>query len=361
MDPLRADRPGGGDPQDAGETGADDAIDRPPLSPAAGARARWRPASASAGDGRIGNTFLGIGLKVASVAIFVGMSTCIKFAGQLPAGEIVFFRSFFAVLPVLVVFAWRGELRRALATRQPFGHIARGLVGVSAMGLGFFGLTRLPLPEAITLNYAQPLVVVVLSAIFLHETIRIYRWSAVVIGLVGVTIVSWPKLSLFGSAEGLDEGEALGVAAALAAATMGATALLLVRRLVRTESSATIVLWFSLTASVLALFTIPFGWQALDPRQAAFLVAAGICGGVAQILMTESYRHAEASTVAPFEYTSMILGIVVGYFAFGDLPTVHTLVGGVIVVGAGIFIIWREHRLGIEQARVGKAAPPTPG
>ena len=79
---------------------------------------------------------------------------------------------------------------------------------------------------------------------------------------------------------------------------------------------------------------------------------------MAQILMTEAYRHAEASTVAPFEYTSMILGIVVGYFAFGDVPTIHTLVGGAIVVGAGIFIIWRERQLGIERARTRKAVAP---
>ena len=74
--------------------------------------------------------------------------------------------------------------------------------------------------------------------------------------------------------------------------------------------------------------------------------------------MTEAYRHAEASTVAPFEYTSMVLGIISGYFAFGDLPTIHTIVGGAIVIGAGIFIIWREHRLGIERARTSKAMPP---
>ena len=115
---------------------------------------------------RRANTLTGIALKVASVAIFVGMSTSIKLAGVLPVGEIVFFRSFFAVFPVLAVFAWRGELRVALATVHPFSHIARGMVGVSAMGLGFFALTRLPLPEAITLNYAQPLLVVVFSALF---------------------------------------------------------------------------------------------------------------------------------------------------------------------------------------------------
>ena len=130
------------------------------------------------------------------------MSTSIKLAGDMPAGEIVFFRSFFAVFPVLALFAWRGELRTALSTKHPFSHIARGIVGVGAMSLGFFALTRLPLPEAITLNYAQPLLVVVFSALFLGEAIRVYRWSAVVVGLIGVVIVSWPKLTLFTAGAG---------------------------------------------------------------------------------------------------------------------------------------------------------------
>ena len=306
----------------------------------------------------IGNALTGIGLKVASVAVFVGMSSFIKLAGQLPAGQIVFFRSFFAMLPVLGLFMLRGQLRNSLSTDHPFSHIARGLVGVAAMGLGFSALLRLPLPEAITLNYAQPLLVVVFSALFLGEPIRVYRWSAVVIGLVGVLIISWPKLTLFASDAGPSDQQAIGVVAALAAAAVSAVALLLIRRLVRTEKSATIVLWFSLTASVVALVTLPFGWEWLSWRQAGLLIAAGICGGFAQILMTESYRHAEVSTVAPFEYTSMILGIVAGYFLFADLPTIHTLVGGTIVIGAGIFIIWREHRLGLARGAARKLTPP---
>jgi drug/metabolite transporter (DMT)-like permease len=89
-----------------------------------------------------------------------------------------------------------------------------------------------------------------------------------------------------------------------------------------------------------------------------FLVSAGICGGVAQIFMTEAYRHAEASTVAPFEYTSILLAIVVGYLAFGDTPTIHIVVGGAIVIGAGIFIVWRERQLGIERRRAREASTP---
>ncbi|RWN00093.1 MAG: DMT family transporter [Mesorhizobium sp.] len=297
-------------------------------------------------------------LKIVSVAVFVAMSSCIKAAGTVPAGQIVFFRSFFAIFPIVVYLAFQGKLGTGFSTKRPLNHIARGVVGVCAMGLGFFALIRLPLPEAIALNYAQPLLVVVFSSIFLGEAIRVYRWSAVAVGLVGVLVISWPELTLLGSGAALGDQEVLGVIAALVAAAMSAVAMLLVRNLVQSEPTATIVLWFSVTASVLALLSLPFGWQALTPVQAGLLIAAGFCGGLAQILMTAAYRHAEASVVAPFEYTSMLLGIVVGYLAFGDVPTVHMLIGGLIVVAAGIFIIWRERQLGLERARTRQATPP---
>ena len=133
-----------------------------------------------------------------SVAVFVAMSTMIKAAGPLPAGEVVFFRSFFAMLPIMAFLALRGELNGAFHTSRPFSHFARGFVGAVAMGCAFFALARLPLPEAITLNYAQPLLVVVFSTLILGETVRVYRWSAVAVGLIGVLIIAWPKLTLFG-------------------------------------------------------------------------------------------------------------------------------------------------------------------
>lgn len=304
------------------------------------------------------NPLRGIFLKILSVTIFVAMSALIKAAGQLPSGQIVFFRSLFAILPIVVMLAWRKELRGALYTANPLGHVARGTVGVISMALTFFALTRLPLPEAITLNYAQPLMVVVFSAIFLHEAVRAYRWTAVIIGFIGVLIVSWPNMTLFWAGEDVEIDLALGVAAALAAAAMSAIAMLLVRYLVHTEKTPTIVLWFSITATVLSLLSVPFGWEPLSFQQCSFLIAAGVCGGIAQILMTESYRFAEASTVAPFEYTSMLLGIAVGYLAFGDLPTIYTIVGGAIVIGAGIFIIMRERNLGLERNKARKANTP---
>ncbi len=301
---------------------------------------------------------MGIALKVISVSVFVMMSSLIKSAGMVPSGQIVFFRSFFAIFPIIAMLAWRRELATAFRTTHPVSHIMRGLVGVTAMGLGFFALTRLPLPDAITLNYAQPLIVVVLSAVFMGEVVRIYRWSAVAVGFLGVIIIAWPKLTLLTGDAGLEAAEAVGVIAALCAATGSAVAMLLVRRLVQTEKTATIVLWFSVTATVLSLFTIPFGWADLSREQYLALAGAGICGGVAQILMTECYRHAELSTIAPFEYTSMLLAIVIGYFAFGDVPTLYTLVGGMIVIGAGLFIIWRERQLGLKRVAARRFVPP---
>ena len=291
----------------------------------------------------------GIALKVASVVVFVAMASCIKAAGEgVPAGQIVFFRSSLAMVPVLVYLASRRQLHTAFRTKHLVSHFWRGLVGVSAMACGFYGLTRLPLPDAIALGYTKPLVMVVLAALLLGETIRIYRWSAVLVGFVGVLIISWPLLTIF-DGDFWQNSRAMGALAALTSAILAALAMVLVRRLVVTEKTPTIVLYFSLSATLLSLATIPFGWVPLDQASLLLLCSAGVLGGVAQILLTQSYRYAEVSTIAPFEYTSIILAIVIGYFIFGDVPQWSMLIGTAIVVAAGIFIILREHRLGLER------------
>lgn len=290
----------------------------------------------------------GIFLKILSVFSFMLMSAFIKASGQVPTGQIAFYRSFFAIFPIVVLLLWQNELRTAFQTKHPMSHVFRALLGVASMMLSFFGLTRIPLADAITLNYAQSLLVVVFSAVFLGEVIRFYRWSAVVIGFLGVVIIAWPNLTLLRGG-GLGSSEAAGVIATLASAASAAVAMLLIRTLVTTERTSTIVLWFSVTASLLALLTYPFGWEKLSDAQLVFLIAAGFSGGIAQILMTQCYRYADLATIAPFEYTSVILAIIIGYFAFGDAPTIYMLTGGAIVVGAGLFILWREHQLGLKR------------
>ena len=294
----------------------------------------------------------GIALKLCSIIGFLAMQTCIKLAGSgMAPGQVVFFRSLFAIVPIMIYLAWRHELRGAYRTSRPFGHVLRSTIGVTSMGMGFYGLMHLPLPEVIALGYATPLLSVVFAALFLGEVVRIYRWSAVGVGLVGVMVISWPKLTLFREG-GFGSEEALAVVMVLVGAAFGALAMIQVRRLLVTEKGPTIVLYFSTLAALLALLTIPFGWSTLSLQSAAMLMFAGLFGGVAQILMTESYRFADASTIAPFDYTSIIFGIIVSFFIFAEVPTASTLVGSVFVVAAGIFIIFREHRLGLERRRL---------
>ncbi|MCX8998439.1 DMT family transporter [Rhizobiaceae bacterium BDR2-2] len=303
------------------------------------------------------NPMKGILLKVSSVFLFVCMQTFIKLAGtEVMPGQVTFYRSAFALVPILGYLACRQQLRGALYTSNPLGHFKRGFLGILSMGLGFYGLLHLPLPEAIAIGYALPLLAVVFAAFILKEQVRVYRWMAVVTGLVGVLIISWPKLSLFREG-GFESTQAVGALAVLLSATLGAMAMIQVRQLVSTEKTPTIVLYFSITASVFSLATVPFGWPALPLDVTAMLALSGFCGGVAQILLTESYRHADVSAIAPFDYTSILLGIGIAYFLFNDVPSSTTLVGTTIVVGAGIFIIYREHMLGLERRMARKAAP----
>ncbi len=294
---------------------------------------------------------LGITCKVISVVIFVVMSTLLKAAEGIPSGELVFFRSFFAIFPIVIYMSFTRQLGVALQTSDIFGHIWRGVVGVMSMMCGFYALTLLPLPESIAINYASPLMIVVLSAIFLKEQVRIYRWTAVLVGFAGVLIIVWPRLSLF-SHGGFSHGEAVGALFALSGALLSAVAMMLVRKLVKHERTPTIVMYFTLTSTVIALATLPFGWVVPELWQLALLIGAGFAGGIAQIFLTECYRHAEMSTIAPFEYTSMLLGLGIGYVVFGDVPTVQMLIGSAIVIGAGVFIIYRERKLyGKKQAK----------
>jgi drug/metabolite transporter (DMT)-like permease len=303
-------------------------------------------------------TLHGIGLKVASVVAFVIMSSLLKAAEGIPAGQLVFYRSFFAIFPIVLFLVWRGQLLAGIKTANLPGHLLRGFIGVASMGLGFYGLTQLPLPESIAISYAMPLLIVVLSALVLKERVHFFRWSAVLVGLAGVAIMIWPRLTLLTGGSAIGTGETAGALAALAAAGCAAFAMLQVHKLTQTERTETIVFYFSLSASVIALVTIPFGWVWPTPQQAILLVLAGFAGGVGQILLTSSYRHANPSAVAPFEYSSLLLGLVIGYFAFGDIPTPAMLIGAIIVIASGIAVILREHRLGLDRTRAREAGTP---
>jgi len=301
----------------------------------------------------------GIGLKVLSVCCFVVMATLLKATYTIPAGQMVFFRSFFALLPILCWLAWRGQLARAFVTQRLGGHVMRALMGVASMACGFFALTRLPLPEATAITYAAPLLIVALSAIFLHERVHVFRWGAVLIGLVGVLIILWPRLTLFSGGLAPGDTEAIGALAAICGAVLSAFAMLQVRTLVQTERSETIVIYFFICASILALLSVPLGWVWPTPQQAVLLVGAGIFGGVGQLLLTSCYRYADMSVIAPFEYVSLLLTIVIGFLVFADVPTLPMLAGAAVIVAAGIAVILRERHLGLDRTSSRQANTPS--
>jgi drug/metabolite transporter (DMT)-like permease len=299
----------------------------------------------------------GIALKIGSVLVFIIMASLIKSTAQhVPPGQAVFFRSAFAIPVIVTWLAMRRELTTGFQANKPMGHFWRGFVGTLAMGLGFAGLAYLPLPEVTAIGYAAPLLTVVFAAMFLSEEVRLFRISAVVLGLTGVLIVLSPRLSVLGYTTG--HREAFGAMLVLGGAVFAALAQVFVRKLVQTEKTPAIVFYFSLTASVLSLATVPFGWVIPTPTEGLTLVLAGLLGGVGQILLTSSYREADASLVAPFDYASMIFALWIGYFIFDEVPTPTMLIGASLVITAGILIIWRERKLGLERAGGRKAMTP---
>jgi drug/metabolite transporter (DMT)-like permease len=290
----------------------------------------------------------GIGFKITSALVFTVMGALIKLVGEsFPTGEIVAFRSLFALVPLLVFLWWQNELRPALRTSRRSGHLVRAGVGALAMFLNFAGIARLPLADATAIFYAAPIFTVVLAALILKETVRVYRWSAVAFGFLGVMLTLLPHLGEGGSAT---SENTLGAVASLLAAVVAAFAMIQVRRLTETEATGSIVLYFSLFSTLFGLATLPFGWAWPTMGEGAILIAIGILGGIAQICLTQSYRLGDASLIAPFEYSSLLFALALGYLVFGDLPSLLVLLGAAIIMAAGIFVILRERAIGLRRS-----------
>ncbi|MCF8478147.1 MAG: DMT family transporter [Pseudolabrys sp.] len=293
-----------------------------------------------------------IGFKLISALLFAAMSALVRQLGDVaPVGQLVFFRSAFAILPVVVIYAWRGELMSAVRTKRPFGHLGRGTLSVGGMFGNFSSLTRLPLADATAIQFVSPLITVALAAIVLKERVRMFRWSAVVVGFIGVLVMLVPNFDpAHYAAAGAVSVAAVGSIFAIMAAFCNAGVVIQTRRLTQTESTSSIVFYFSLSCALAGAVTLPFGWHTPTGAELTGLIALGVLGGLAHIFLTESYRYASASVIAPFDYSSMLWALLLGYWVFGELPAPLVYVGASIVAGAGLTVIWRERRLGIARA-----------
>lgn len=292
---------------------------------------------------------LAVGLKTSAIFLFTLLAALIKsLDGEIPPGQSVFFRSFFAIPVIVIWLIARGELRHGLIARNPMGHFWRGVLGTTAMGLTFTGLALIPLPEATAIGYATPIFTIILAAIMLGERVRLIRISAVAIGLLGVLIMIWPRLGGGGTVQ---DGATLGALLILTATCARSFVQIHIRQLVATDHTAAIAFYFSVTASLLSLTTWFFGWATPDAEQLTKLIAAGLIGGVAQILVTSSYRFGPASMLAPIDYASMLFAVLIGYVWFDELPTTVILIGAALVIAGNIVVVWREHQLGLERSK----------
>lgn len=287
------------------------------------------------------NVPAGIALQISATFFFAVMSALVRIvADDVPSGQIVFFRSAFGLLPLIPWLLWTGRMTGALATRQPFGHVVRGLVGVGSMWLSFCALAFIPLAEAVAFTYATPLVAVVLAAILLGERVPAHRWLVLGVGLGGILLMLWPSFSH--ASLGSGPGPLIGAALALLGAVGAGFAITQVRHLSRSETAEAIVFYFSIVASVAGLATIPLGWVLPDWRTAAILVGTGLAGGLGQICMTMATRYAPASIVAPLNYATLLWATTFGVLALGEWPDRLVLLGAAVVVAAGLGLVWRE-------------------
>lgn len=293
------------------------------------------------------NRLLGIGLRIGAATCFGFMAAMIKLGDQhgIALPELAFYRFAFGLPPLLIWMAMTGSFG-AWRTERPLAHLGRGLLGLSTMVLAFAAVTLLPLAEAATIGFVAPLFSVMLSALLLGERVGRYRWSAVLIGFAGVLIVMQP---------GGGTLPPLGLAIALAAAFGVAAVTITIRTIGRTESTPTIVLWFTLFSMLATGVFMPAYGQWHDAEGWAILLGLGLFGGVGQLFLTSALRFAPVSVVVPFDYTQLIWAVLLGWWLWDTHPPATTWTGAAIIVGSGLYTIYREHKLGRDRAR---PAPP---
>lgn len=270
-----------------------------------------------------------------AVAFFALMDTLMKLlVARYPAFQVASLRGLSSLPLVLVYVAWLGEGRRVWQVRWPL-HLLRGVVTVLMLSLFAWGIRHLPLAEAYTIFFIAPLLITVLSIPVLKEHVPAAHWAAIVAGLVGVLVALRPNQDNFLS---------LGALAVLAAACCYAVSALAGRLLTRTDSSASLVLWTTAALGIGATALAWPNWQPLHGRDWPLILGLAVTGFLGQVAITDAFRHGQASVVAPFEYTALAWGIGLDWLLWQTLPDGTTLVGGAIIVAAGVYLVRHERQ-----------------
>ncbi len=292
------------------------------------------------------NRFLeGVGLRLAAAFLMTAMSAAVHGAAAVaPIGQIMFWRSVLALVPILLYMAARRELPGALRTRRPGLHVTRSLLGAFSMGMSFLSLATLPVANAQALSYLAPVLVLPLAAVMLREDIGATVLAAVAVGFAGVIALLWDALAIPG------EGALIGVGAGLAYAFTMAFVRVHTKRMMTTESASTIAFFFAIVSAAVGLATLPFGWASLTWPQFGWLALAGLLGGIGHIAANEAIARAPVSALAPFDFTGLIWALGFDLVLFAGLPGPLGLAGVFAITAAALLVTFRGRPVGARRA-----------
>ena len=258
-------------------------------------------------------TSQGILLRILAGVMLAGMLACVKLLSEsVPLGQIVFFRSFFGLIPLIVYLVLLCEFPAGLKTRRPYGHILRSVIGGISMFASFAAVARLTVAEATLLSYMSPLFMSLLAVRLMGERMTRSRAAGLFFGLAAVMVLTLPNITGDWDAERIT-----GIVLGLTAGLLTALAMLQVRHLTRTENPGAIAFYFAAIATLGGLATLPLGWVLPTAPELALLIAAGLFGGLAHLATALSLKLAEASAIAPFEYITLIWAILTDLILFG--------------------------------------------
>lgn len=300
--------------------------------------------SSGQGENRL---LVGISAMLTGMACLTVMDATAKWLGEGYAiSQIVFFRNFFSLIPVAFI-VWFGGGLPALRTRRLKLHLLRGVFILVAIYSFFYGLRFMQLAEAVSIAFLAPLFVAALSVPILGEKVGPRRWTAVLIGLLGALIIIRPGTEVFKWASLLPATAALSYAFIM----------VIGRKLSRTDSNAAIMVYGTFVAVAVSGIFLPFDWRMPSLIDWLLLLEMGVLGGSAIYFITVAYRNAQASLVAPFEYSALLWGLILGWLLWREFPGAHVWLGAGIVIASGIYLLYRENQVARQKVR---AVPETP-
>ena len=266
-----------------------------------------------------------------SICGFSLMDVIVKWSVDYPIGQILFFRGFFGIIFYFFIIP-RDRLHNFYQTKRPGLHSLRCIAGLIAIVAIFIALRKLPLATVVSISFAAPIFTTIFSIFLLSEKVGIYRWLAVLVGFIGILIITEP---------GISELNIYYIFPIIFCLGLSYVAITL-RQLSSTEPVWLISLFFSIAITLLSFLTIPFGWVMPSLNHFVILSFIGIFGGVSNLWLSQSYKYSEVSLVTPLKYLTLVFAIIFGYFIWDEIPTFKTLVGAFLVIISTLIIFRRE-------------------